>query len=91
MKCYVVQDLLPEYVEGLCREETAKEIKEHLAGCEECQRMWKNMSDSDEKNDEMELQKIQPFQRIKKRLRRIRGENGWQSRFSCWFVWCLVH
>ena len=28
MKCYVVQDLLPEYVEGLCREETAKEIKE---------------------------------------------------------------
>ena len=42
MKCYVVQDLLPEYVEGLCREETAKEIKQHLEGCEECQGIWKN-------------------------------------------------
>ena len=70
MKCYVVQDLLPEYVEGLCREETAKEIKEHLSGCEECQRIWKNMSDSDEKNDKMELQKIQPFQRIKKEIKK---------------------
>ena len=64
MECYVIQDLLPEYVEGLCQEETAKEIKEHLAGCEECREIWKNMSENDEKPGEMELQKIQPFHKI---------------------------
>lgn len=70
MKCYVVQDLLPEYVEGLCREETAKEIKEHLAGCEECRKIWENMSENDEEPGEMELQKIQPFQKIKKEIKK---------------------
>ncbi len=66
MKCYVVQDLLPEYVEGLCREETAKEIKEHLAGCEECQRIWKNMSDSDEKMTKWNCKKSSHFKESKR-------------------------
>lgn len=70
MKCYVVQDLLPEYVEGLCREETAKEIKQHLEGCEECQGIWKNMSESDGASGKMEMQKIQPFQKIKKEIKK---------------------
>lgn len=72
MKCCIVQDLLPEYVEGLCREETEKEIKEHLAGCQECQKIWENMEnkDGEERMEEMELRKIQPFQKIQKEIKK---------------------
>ena len=34
-----------EILEKAVRE--AKEIKEHLAGCEECREIWKNMSEND--------------------------------------------
>ena len=36
LKCAVVLDLLPQYLEGLTSEETNEEIREHLAGCEAC-------------------------------------------------------
>ena len=35
--------------------------------------------------------KFSHFKKSKKRLRRIRGANGWRSCFLCWFVRCLVH
>lgn len=36
MKCNIAQDLMPLYAEGLCSEETAKELEEHFAECEKC-------------------------------------------------------
>lgn len=36
MKCNIVQDLLPLYAEGLCAEETARELEQHFAECKEC-------------------------------------------------------
>ena len=38
MKCTVAEDLLPLYLEGLCREETAKELEAHLEHCPQCRR-----------------------------------------------------
>ncbi|NLB91683.1 MAG: hypothetical protein GX786_10760, partial [Clostridiales bacterium] len=34
--CPIIQDLLPNYIEGLCSEETVSVIKEHLSQCENC-------------------------------------------------------
>ena len=44
MKCYIVNDLLPEYIEKLCSEETSKEIETHIAGCKKCQEKLKSMT-----------------------------------------------
>lgn len=41
--CKIVQDLLPNYIEHLTSEETNKYIEEHLATCEECKKILKNM------------------------------------------------
>lgn len=36
MKCSIVKDLLSNYMNGLCSEETNREIKEHLDNCSDC-------------------------------------------------------
>ena len=36
MKCNIAQDLLPLYAEGLCSEETSRELEQHFAECKEC-------------------------------------------------------
>ena len=41
--CKIVQDLLPNYVEKLTNEETNQYIKEHLAECKECNKIYENM------------------------------------------------
>lgn len=37
MRCEVIRDLLPLYLDGVCSEETKKIVEEHLAECGECQ------------------------------------------------------
>ena len=44
IKCELVQDLLPLYLEGLCKEETVKAVEEHLKTCPFCTRDMKYMS-----------------------------------------------
>ena len=38
MTCEVVRDLIPMYNDGTCSEESAKQIKSHIDGCEDCRR-----------------------------------------------------
>ena len=42
-ECKIVQDLLPNYVEGLTNEETNLFIEEHLRECNTCKKMFNNM------------------------------------------------
>lgn len=71
MKCYVVQDLLPEYIEGLCQEETAKEMEAHLQECPECAEKWEMMKQSgQEEPRELEMENIHPFQKIKREIKK---------------------
>lgn len=44
MKCCIVRDLLPNYIEGLTSEEANVEIRAHLEGCESCRRACALMS-----------------------------------------------
>lgn len=57
LKCEVVQDLFPSYVERLTSEVTNKEIEEHLAECEECRNMLKRMREPEKTDDDTVLQK----------------------------------
>lgn len=42
-ECKIVQDLLPNYVDGLTNEETNKYIEEHIKECTECTEILANM------------------------------------------------
>ncbi|WP_217591998.1 zf-HC2 domain-containing protein [Cohnella sp. GbtcB17] len=44
LNCEIVQDLLPNYIEGLTSESTNQSIRAHLAGCEECRRALELMT-----------------------------------------------
>lgn len=44
MKCNIVQDLLPNYIDGLSSEETNDEVKKHLEGCANCRMIYEAMS-----------------------------------------------
>ena len=70
LPCAVVRDLLPVYAENMVEAETAEYIKEHLAGCRECQ---KRLEDLAEENKPLET--AAPLQSIKKqlRIRRLRA------------------
>lgn len=43
MKCYVVKDLLPTYIDGLTCEEVNDEIENHLSGCSDCRTVYEQM------------------------------------------------
>ncbi len=44
MKCYVLKDLLPNYIDGLCSEEVNAEVKKHLEECADCRTACERMS-----------------------------------------------
>ena len=44
LACHVVKDLLPLYADRLTGEQTSRDIKEHLLGCEDCSREYRAMT-----------------------------------------------
>lgn len=72
MRCEIIQDLLPLYIDGLVSEESNREIEEHLRGCEACQRFYEEMSGEIGKELEKSIMpeekgKIHYLRKIKKR------------------------
>lgn len=51
LKCYVVKDLLPTYIDGLASEETETEVKKHLQECSECNMIFEQLNVPLEKID----------------------------------------
>lgn len=43
MKCEIVRDLLPMYIEDLCSCESKKEVEAHLKDCQECQEKYQQL------------------------------------------------
>lgn len=71
MKCYIVEDLLPEYVEELCGQETRRDIEEHLSTCKNCKKKWEEMK-KDNGESAVVTEDLQPFQKIKRELKKNR-------------------
>jgi hypothetical protein len=46
LDCCVVRDLLPLYVESMVSDQTAQQIKEHLAACGECRKEYESFQDT---------------------------------------------
>lgn len=45
MKCEVIRDLLPNYIDGLCCDESTKMIQEHLKQCDACRKLYNEMQE----------------------------------------------
>ena len=43
LKCYIVKDLLPSYIDGMLGEETTAEVEQHLKECDDCRLDYEKM------------------------------------------------
>lgn len=74
LPCYIVRDLLPLYHDKLCAPDTAKDVEEHLSGCEACRAALDALDSPEEApapNAE-DLQRAQALQMLQRKLVRSR-------------------
>lgn len=71
MKCEIIRDLFPSYIDGLTSKESNEAISEHLENCEECPEILKQMKE-EVKVDNVEANKkdIKPFKKLNKKVRK---------------------
>ncbi|MDD3653595.1 MAG: zf-HC2 domain-containing protein [Desulfotomaculaceae bacterium] len=43
LKCYIVKDLLPSYIDGMLSEKTTAEVEQHLKECDDCRLDYEKM------------------------------------------------
>ena len=69
MKCEIIKDLLPSYIDGLTSSESNAEIVEHLKNCPQCNEVFKQMKAEvnvpDKKYSQIE---IKPFKKLNKKI-----------------------
>lgn len=67
-ECYIVRDLLPSYIDHLCSEESSRFIEQHVATCEQCAQVVKQMRVEFDVQDQSEvtasIKHKKPFQKI---------------------------
>ena len=72
MKCNIAKDLLPLYFDGLCCDETGKQLEAHMEECESCRRLKQSLEQQQEWDGEkQEWEKaIAPLKKIRKKVRK---------------------
>ena len=68
MKCEIIRDLLPSYVDGLTSEESNREITAHVAECAPCKEILEQMQEEMQTKEEKEGRKINPFRKFNRRI-----------------------
>lgn len=76
MKCGIIRDLLPNYIDKLTSEDSNAEIEKHLAACKECKAYYQSMSGKTWIENESEEEKQKEID-VLKSFRRMR--NKWIS------------
>lgn len=72
MKCNIVRDLLPLYFDGLCSEETCRQLEEHMEQCGDCRQLKQSLEPDKEwggREPECDTA-IEPLKKIKNKMRR---------------------
>lgn len=73
MKCELIRDLLPLYIDGLTSEESNREIEKHLKNCKECRVYYQEMKGEipeTESVSEEEIEDAGLIKKIKKKRKR---------------------
>ena len=72
MKCSIIRDMLPLYIDKVCSEDTRAMVEEHLHGCEECHRLLDKMQQEmqlPKLSEEEQKQAKTPFTLLKRKKR----------------------
>lgn len=74
MKCDVIKDLMPSYIDNLLSEDGQCLVEEHLAECETCKAYYETLKGDDDifeaAAEELHVDEIQPLKKIKKKMNR---------------------
>ena len=74
MKCDVIKDLMPSYIDNLLSEDSQGLVEEHLAECETCKAYYEALKGDDDifeaAAEELHVDEIQPLKKIKKKMNR---------------------
>ncbi|ANY67792.1 hypothetical protein BBD42_15945 [Paenibacillus sp. BIHB 4019] len=73
LNCHIVQDLLPNYIEGLTSEDTNEAIQQHLASCSDCRQVLDSMMTETEGFQAAPQKQINFLKKIKRRQWIIAG------------------
>lgn len=72
IQCNIIRDLLPSYVDGILSPESIEAVESHLADCEECRKLYKDMAGEtamdDENNILNRLDEAKSIKAIRKKL-----------------------
>lgn len=74
MKCEIIRDLMPSYIDGITSEESRQEIRKHLEECSDCRKYEASMRQIaaspayDGIYEEKTAAEIQPFKKVRKAL-----------------------
>ncbi len=71
MKCSIIQDLLPLYVDGVVSVDTAQAVEEHLETCETCRKAYEQMEQTLKlpANPDLQQESCEALKAVKQTLR----------------------
>ncbi|NLM21698.1 MAG: zf-HC2 domain-containing protein [Peptococcaceae bacterium] len=69
MKCEIIKDLLPSYIDGLTSSESNLEIEKHFNNCPQCKEIFEQMkAEIKVENIEYNKEKIKPFKKLNRKV-----------------------
>lgn len=68
LECDVIRDLLPSYVDGICSEASKRHIEEHIAECKECERLMRQLRDTEIVTDKLEQREFDGLKKAKRQI-----------------------
>lgn len=69
MKCEIIRDLLPLYLDGLTSKESNTEIEAHMKDCAPCSEILQQMQKEMEIKEEPKKRKFNPFRKFNRRMK----------------------
>ena len=68
-KCSIIEDMIPLYKEGLCSDDTAEMVKEHIAECANCCKLCEDIREEKAENSEIP-DESKVFHKVSKKMKR---------------------
>lgn len=73
MKCSVIQDLLPSYVDNICSEDTRELVQEHVAECEQCKKKLDQMRNTEIVAEKAAKKQVDYLKKIRRTITQKEG------------------
>lgn len=69
-KCSVIEDMIPLYKEGLCSNDTAEMVREHIEECENCRKLCEELAEPHENKDTAVPDESKVFRKVNRKMKR---------------------